>query len=216
MFEHIKHDIAKLERIDSPQGRRYLTPSGKKYPSVTSVVGLKGQASIQEWRKAVGEEEANKISSRAARRGTAIHTLCEKYLLNQEVEPSMFDAETFNSILPLLNRINNIHCLETQLYSDYLQVAGTVDCIAEFDGRVSVIDFKTSSRLKTRDEIQSYFMQTSAYAVMFEERTGIPVSRLVIIMSVDNEKPLLFVENRDRWIGEFIQLREEYSKLKGY
>lgn len=212
-FQHIKHDIDKLVRVDSTNGRIYQTPTGKSYPSVTSVLGILGKKEIMEWRARVGEEEANRVSARAARRGTAVHTLCENYLLNKEVEPGPFDLETFNSIRPFLDRINNIHCLETQLYSDYLQVAGTVDCIAEFDGKTSIIDFKTSKRIKTRDDIHGYFMQTSAYAVMFEERTGIPVGKLVIIMSVDDEKPLLFVEKRDDWIHKFIELRQDYSKL---
>lgn len=216
MFNHIHHNIEKLVRVDSPEGRRYETPSGKKYPSVTSVLGLLGKAEIMAWRKAVGEEEANRISSRAARRGTAIHSLCEDYLLNKEVNPTPFDLEVFNSIKPHLNRINNVHCLETQLYSDYLQVAGTVDCIAEFDGRLSIIDFKTSKRVKSRDDIHGYFMQTSAYAVMFEERTGIPVDRLVIIMSVDDSDTLIFVEKRDTWIQEFVNLRQDYAKLKNH
>jgi hypothetical protein len=213
MFQHIHHDIPKLVRVDSPEGRKYQTPSGKSYPSVTSIVGLLGKEAIREWRARVGEEEANRVSARAARRGTDVHSLCENYLLNKEVKPGLFDIEAFNSIKPLLNRINNIHCLETQLFSDYLQVAGTVDCIAEFDGRVSVIDFKTSRRIKSRDDIHGYFMQTSAYAVMFEELTKIPVSRLVVIMSVDDEAPLLFIEKRDDWIGQFIELRKDYSKL---
>ena len=213
MFNHIQHDIPKLVRVDSPEGRKYQTPSGKSYPSVTSVVGLLGKEAIREWRARVGEEEANRVSARAARRGTTIHSLCENYLLNKEVKPGLFDVETFDSIKPLLNRINNIHCLETQLFSDHLQVAGTVDCIAEFDGRVSVIDFKTSRRIKSREDIPGYFMQTSAYAVMFEELTRIPVDRLVIIMSVDDEAPLLFIEKRDDWIGQFIELRNDYSKL---
>ena len=213
MFNHIQHDIPKLVRVDSPEGRKYQTPSGKSYPSVTSVVGLLGKEAIREWRARVGEEEANRVSARAARRGTDVHSLCENYLLNKEVKPGLFDVETFDSIKPLLNRINNIHCLETQLFSDHLQVAGTVDCIAEFDGRVSVIDFKTSRRIKNRDDIHGYFMQTSAYAVMFEELTKIPVDRLVIIMSVDDEAPLLFIEKRDDWIGQFIELRNDYSKL---
>ena len=213
MFNHIQHDIPKLVRVDSPEGRKYQTPSGKSYPSVTSVVGLLGKEAIREWRARVGEEEANRVSARAARRGTTIHSLCENYLLNKEVKPGLFDVETFDSIKPLLNRINNIHCLETQLFSDHLQVAGTVDCIAEFDGRVSVIDFKTSRRIKSREDIPGYFMQTSAYAVMFEELTRIPVDRLVVIMSVDDEAPLLFIEKRDDWIGQFIELRKDYSKL---
>lgn len=213
-FEHIHHDFPKLKRIDSTAGRVYETPTGQKYPSVTSVVGLLGKDEIMKWRKAVGEEEANRISSRAAKRGTAIHSLCESYLKNEPTEPSMFDIETFASIKPVLNEINNIHCLETQLFSHHLQVAGTVDCIAEFQGRTSVIDFKTSRRLKTREDIHGYFLQTSAYAVMFEEMTGIPVPRLVIIMTVDDHKePSIFIEKRDDWIDGFIDLRETYSKL---
>jgi genome maintenance exonuclease 1 len=129
----------------------------------------------------------------------------------------MFDQHTFKSIKPSLDRINNVHALETQLYSDHLRVAGTVDCIAEFDGKLSVIDFKTSSRLKTRDDIHNYFQQCAAYAVMFEERTGIPVGRLVIIMSVDGEdEASIFVEKRDDWIGEFVEAREDYAKLKNH
>lgn len=213
MFQHIPHDIPKLVRVDSEKGRTYQTPSGNAYPSVTSVLGLLGKAEIIEWRKRVGEEEANRVSARAAHRGTAIHTLCENYLLNTDVNPGPFDLETFNSIRPFLDKINNVHCLETQLYSDYLQVAGTVDCIAEYEGKMSIIDFKTSKRLKTRDDIHAYFMQTAAYAVMFEERTGIPVGKLVIIMAVDDEKPLVFIEKRDDWIHHFIQLRQDYSKL---
>jgi genome maintenance exonuclease 1 len=214
MFTHVHHDFPKLKRVDSSSGRTYETPTGQKYPSVTSVVGLLGKEEIMKWRQAVGEEEANKISSRAAKRGTAIHSLCESYLKNEPTEPSIFDAETFSSIKPVLNEINNIHCLETQLFSHHLQVAGTVDCVAEFQKRLSIIDFKTSRRIKTRDDIHGYFMQTSAYAVMFEEMTGIPVGRLVIIMTVDDQKePLVFVERRDDWIPSFKELREAYSKL---
>lgn len=215
MFVHISHDIPQLKRVDSPAGRVYQTEDGKSYPSVTAVTGLHGKQAILEWRKRVGEEEANRISSRAANRGTRIHSLCEDYLLNKTPEVSMFDLEAYNSIRKELDNINNIHCLETKLYSDYLKVAGTVDCIAEYKGMMSVIDFKTSKRVKTKDEIHNYFMQTSAYAVMFEERTGIPVSKLVILMAVDDEPdPIVFIEKRDDWIHGFIGLREEYSKWK--
>lgn len=216
MKTFIKHDFPSLKRVDSPQGRVYQTITGLKYPSVTSVLSMMDKSSLYEWRKRVGEEEANRVSARAARRGTAIHSLCEEYLYGKNPEPSMFDAQTFNSIKPHLDKIDNIHALESKLYSDYLQVAGTVDCIAEFDGRLSVIDFKTSRRLKSREDIPGYFIQTAAYAVAFEERTGIPVSRLVIIMAVDDEQPLIFKEKRDDWIDQFIELREAYSKLKGY
>lgn len=216
MKTFIEHDFQPLKRIDSPTGRVYETPTGKRYPSVTSVLGMMDKSSLFEWRKRVGEEEANRVAARAASRGTAIHSLCEDYLYGKNPTPSMFDAQVFNSLKPHLDNIDNIHALESKLYSDYLQVAGTVDCVAEFDGRLSVIDFKTSRRLKSRDDIHGYFIQTAAYAVAFEERTGIPVSRLVIIMGVDDEQPLIFKEKRDDWIGQFIELREVYGKLKGH
>ena len=168
MFNHINIDIPKIKRVEIAGRRQYETPTGKAYPSVTSVLGMLGKADILAWRQRVGEEEANRISARAAKRGTEIHTLCENYLLNKPVKAGPFDIETFNSLRPLLDKIDDIYCLETQLYSDYLQVAGTVDCIAKYDGRLSVIDFKTSKRIKSRVYIHSYFMQTAAYAVMFE------------------------------------------------
>ena len=215
MKTFIRHDIPQLKRIDSPAGRVYATPSGESYPSVTSVVGLLKAQQIQEWRARVGNEEANKVSGRASRRGTAIHSLCEDYLKTGQASPDMFDQEMFHSIRPLLDRIDNIHCLETPLYSHHLKVAGTVDCIAEFDGKLTVIDFKTASKPKQRDWIHDYFMQTSAYAVAFEELTGIPVGRLTIIMGVDNSEPLLFQEKRNDWIFEFRKLREQFKRAKG-
>ena len=216
MFTHIHHDIQRIQRVETPEGRLYETPSGKRYPSVTSVTGLLGKEAIIAWRKRVGEAEANRISTRAANRGTRIHSLCESYLNNEHVEPDIFDAETWSSFKPVLTKVNNIHCLETPLYSDHLQVAGTVDCIAEYEGKLAVIDFKTSSRVKRRDDIHNYFMQCSAYAVAFEERTGISVPNIVILMSVDNEPPLLFHEKRNQWINSFIDLRNQFFIERGY
>ena len=212
MKTFIHHDFAKLLRTTSSDGTRvYETPSGRAYPSVTTVTGLHNKQSIINWRKRVGEEEANRISSRASARGTRIHQLCEDYLRGNDVEPDIFDAEMFGSIKEWLGDIDNIHALEDPLYSDHLEVAGTVDCIAEFQGKLSIIDFKTSSKAKDRDDIHNYFMQTAAYAVAFEERTEIPIGRLVIIMAVDSDDPRLFIEKRDNWIGGFQKLRLEYK-----
>ena len=216
MFNHIPLELPKLQRVTNSDGSRvYATPSGKKYPSVTTVTGLLKKDIINEWRKRVGDEEANKISSKAAKRGTRIHTLCEKYLLNEEVSAEMFDNEMWNSMRPLLDDIDDIYALEQPLYSDHLQVAGTVDCIARYKGKLSVIDFKSSKRIKHRDDIHDYFIQCSAYAVAFEELTGIPVPRLIILMAVDDEKPLVFNEKRKDWIEEFKTLRLEYKRQKG-
>jgi len=213
-FSHINHEYPELARTTTDGIRLYKTPSGRAYPSITTITGLLKRQAIQEWRERVGAEEANKISSRASSRGTRVHSLCENYLSNLEVTPNYLDHELWQGITPLLDRINNIHALETKLYSDHLEVAGTVDCIAEFDGKLSVIDFKTSSRVKSHDDIHDYYMQCSAYAVAFEERTNLPVSQLLIVMAVDDHDPLLFFEKRDNWIEKFKQLREDYRKWK--
>jgi genome maintenance exonuclease 1 len=215
MFNHIECELPKLNRVTNEDGTRvYQTPSGNKYPSVTTVTGLLKKQSIIAWRKRVGEEEANRISSTAARRGTRIHSLAEKYLLNETVNPDMFDIEMWNKFKPILHNIDNIYAVEQSLYSDHLEVAGTVDCIAEYNGRMSVIDFKTSKRIKQRDNIHDYFMQCSAYAVAFEEMTKIPVPQIVILIAVDEEDPLIFVEKRNMWINGFKDLRSEYKRIK--
>jgi genome maintenance exonuclease 1 len=215
MFNHIECELPKLNRVTNEDGTRvYQTPTGNKYPSVTTVTGLLKKQSIIAWRKRVGEEEANRISSTAARRGTRIHSLAEKYLLNETVNPDMFDIEMWNKFKPILHNINNIYALEQSLFSDHLEVAGTVDCIAEYNGKMSVIDFKTSKRIKERDNIHDYFMQCSAYAVAFEEMTKIPVPQIVILIAVDEEDPLIFVEKRNTWINGFRDLRLEYKRIK--
>jgi ATP-dependent exoDNAse (exonuclease V) beta subunit len=211
----IHHDIPRLERVDSERGRTYLTPTGNKYPSVTSVVGLHSAQHIQAWRDRVGHAEADKITKRASKRGTAIHALAEQFLLGENVQASMFDVEMWSSIKPHVDKIDNIHCLETQLFSHKLQVAGTVDCIGEYDGKMSVIDFKSSSKVKTRDMIHNYFMQTACYSFMFWELTGIAVPDLVIIMGVDEGGPLIFKERSADWIKPFKALRADYKAYKG-
>ena len=216
MKTFIHHDFGELIRDTRPDGTRtYKTPSGFSYPSVTTITGQATAEGIAKWRARVGNEEANRVSARASARGTRVHQLCEDYLRLGEVTPDIFDKEMFGSIQPLLDQIDNIHCLETPLWCDHLQVAGTVDCIGEFQGRLSVIDFKTASKPKDREDIYHYFMQCAAYSVAFEERTGIPIGRLVIIMAVDNDDPRWFIEKRDNWIGGFKKLRLDYKNKYG-
>jgi len=183
--------LPELVSETAPDGKRYyVTPSGSKLPSVTTVVGAQKKQAIMEWRRRVGEEVANKISRQATSRGTNVHTLCEKYLNNEELGEMMPDAfEMFRSLKPLLNRINNIHYQEVALWSEQLGLAGRVDCIGEFDGVLSVIDFKTSKKIKTVEKVEDYWWQTTAYALFYEEIVGIPINDLVIIMAVENDKP---------------------------
>jgi genome maintenance exonuclease 1 len=167
------------------------------------VVGAKSKQSIMEWRNRVGEEEANKVSRMASGRGTAVHSLCEKYLNNESIGTPMPDAlEMFQSIKPYLNRISDIHYQEVALWSEKVGMAGRVDCIGNYEDKLSVIDFKTSKRIKSRDDIHSYFWQTCAYALMYEEIVGVPIDNLVIIMAVENERPLIFKEKtKDHVMG---------------
>lgn len=220
LFNHFMVSLGydDLGDASTSSSRFYVTPSGKKYPSITTVLGARGKEAIYEWRKRVGEEEANRISRHAATRGTALHNIVEKYINNDECffsENEMPHVKSlFNSIRPIIDKnINNVVLQEKPLYSDHLGVAGRVDLIAEYDGKLSVIDFKTSKRIKSRDDIKNYFAQATAYAIMFEERTEIPVPQLVIIMAVDdNPNPLVFVEKRNHWVNELHNAIRDYNK----
>ncbi len=214
MFTHKTIPFNDLKTVTIDGKRFYQTPEGNTYPSVTTITGLYNKKEILEWRKRVGEEEANRISTKASSRGTRVHKLCEDYLNNElNVDNYMPDSVgMFKSIQPIIDQyVDNIHAIEAPLYSDYLRVAGRVDCIAEFDGKLSIIDFKTSSRQKSEDKIQNYFMQCAAYAVMFEELTGVPVPRLAIIMAVDSDHPQVFVKKRNDYIDMFKSYREMFD-----
>jgi genome maintenance exonuclease 1 len=213
---YIDKKLVELETITEDNRRMYVTPKGNKYPSVTTVLGYSQQKFIQEWRKKVGVEAANKISRKASARGTKFHYQVEDYLNNEEVEfQTPYQKDLFIQVQPFLNRINNVYLQEKSLYSDFLKTAGRVDCIAEFDGRLSVIDFKTSSKPKREEYITNYFQQGSAYAVMFEERVGQPIDTIVIIMAVDGNEPQLFVKKRDDFIDGYREVRKNYEKVFG-
>jgi genome maintenance exonuclease 1 len=194
-------------------GKRYYTlEDGSRLPSVTTVLGALKKEAIMKWRKRVGEEAANAISKKASGRGTNVHTLCERYLNNEALGDIMPDAkEMFISLKPLLNRIDNIHYQECALWSKQLGMAGRVDCIGEFDGELSVIDFKTSKRIKTSADIEDYYWQTTAYALMYEELIGVPINNLVIIMAVEDEQPLLFKQNTQDHIEGLVKAINFYK-----
>jgi genome maintenance exonuclease 1 len=205
-----------LQSETFPDGKRYYKlPDGTKLPSVTTVLGAMKKDAIMAWRKRVGEAEANRISKKATGRGTNVHSLCEKYLNNESLGEMMPDAqEMFLSLKPLLNRINNIHYQEQALWSTQLEMAGRVDCIGEFDGQLSVIDFKTSKKVKSKVQIEDYFWQTSAYALMYEELIGRPINNLVIIMAVEDDQPLLFQEKTEHHIDGLVKAIQFYKNQK--
>jgi len=212
MFTHtdFKFDEIKTEQVNGK--RHYVTPKGK-FPSITTVLSILSRKGIAEWRARVGEAEANKVSTRAARQGTAVHLMCEQYV-NNELDSSKFmphEKAMFNSIKPILDeRVDNIVAQEVPLWSSYLGIAGRVDCIAEFDGRLSVIDYKTSGKPKKKEWIGSYFQQASAYCVMFEERTKTPIDQIVIIVAVADGTSQVFIEKRDNHIMDCIDTIHQY------
>jgi genome maintenance exonuclease 1 len=208
-----------LERLDLASGRVYLTPEGNRYPSVTSILGYdpEKKKSLDEWRAKVGEDVANRISKKATQRGTALHSYVENFLLGNPFDVHMLHYDMWTPIESYLqNTIGDIHAIESQLYSNHLRSAGTVDLIAEHNGKLSIIDIKTSTKLKYSDEISHYYEQCAAYAVMFEELTGIPITNLVIIMGCDETRdPLVFASKRDKHIQSYLQKRKTYEEIFG-
>ena len=209
-------ELQDLKSMTFPDGKRYYTlPDGTRLPSVTTVIGAKNKEAILKWRQRVGEEEANRISKYASSRGTNVHTLCEKYLNNDPkyLLNAMPDAlEMFKPLRPILNRINNIHYQECALWSIKLGMAGRVDCIGEFDGVLSVIDFKTSKKIKKREDIDNYFAQCVAYACMYEELIGQGIDQIVVIMAVDNEQPLIFIEKTSDHLNTLLEYIKFYRE----
>ena len=216
MFIHESLDWNDLDSTQEDGKRFYVTPSGKKYPSMTTVLQLMTAEGIAKWRARVGDEVANKISAQASRRGTLMHKLCEDYVNNEEIDTSSLmplDLENFNALKKEMDQhFGKVYGQEIALYSDFLEMAGRVDCIAEYKGKLSIIDYKTSKKVKKRQNIKNYFMQAAGYAVMFEEIFNKPINQLVILMSVDHEGVVEFVEKRDDHIQDLIELRKKYKE----
>ncbi len=202
--------------------RFYPIPGADKYyPSVTSVTSFKNAQFFAEWRKRIGETEANRITARATQRGTAFHSMAEDYFkggldIDKYLENNPLSVRMFQSAKTTLNRINNIHCLETFLYSHYLGLAGRVDCIAEYDGELAVVDFKTSTKEKSEKHIEHYFVQETAYAAMFLERTGIEVKKIVTLIAVEDGSIQVFQKyNLDDYLQLLKSYIEEFANAKG-
>lgn len=213
IFKHVPDfNLPNLSSETTERGRFYSTPEGNVYPSVTTVLSAGGDNSwLDDWKERVGEEEVRKVSGQATRRGTAVHELAERYMLNDPLYTKGHmpaNIASFNYIKPFLDKhIGLIAGLELPLYSDTLRTAGRTDCIAKFDKIWSVVDFKTSKRAKAKEDISSYFMQAACYSRMFFERTGLTIPQIVIIMTVDDSEPLLFIEKAKDHIDKFVELR---------
>jgi len=204
-----------LDAETTKVGRLYSTPDGA-FPSVTTVLSILSEEAIQAWRKRVGDDEANRVGHRASSRGTKVHSIIEDYLNGKDTTEYLpHIRQSLANVKPILDsRIGRIFGIEVPLYSKYLGLAGRCDCIAEFDGVASILDWKTSRRVKKKENISGYFAQMAAYAIMFEERTGMPITNVVVVMDVDDNEPLVFKEHRDNYTDLLHSTIEEYNRRK--
>ena len=224
-FTHKPVTLPSLDRETIDGVRYYKVPDTDgelmKLVSITSVTSHWKKDQLKAWRKRVGEEEANRITRKATSRGTDMHTLTEHYLNNDELPKVKVPLAKilFNTAKPALNKIDNILAQERAMYSMRLGIAGTVDCIAEYEGELSIIDFKTSKAVKPVEWIEGYFVQASAYACMLYELTGIKAKKLVIIMACE-DGDLKVYEEKD--VYKYVKLLGKYitkfvnDKLKTY
>ena len=208
MFNHVPVELQPITATNQNGVRLYATPEGNNYPSITTVLSVRNKKGLMEWRKRVGNEVANHVARTAANRGTKVHHMCEDYLNNMQ---SNFPKEwakhkknflpycLFSQLKSVLVNIDNIYAQEAGLYSDKYKVAGRVDCIAEYNGVPSIIDFKTSTKERKNEWNESYYIQGSAYAEMFQERTGIVIDQIVIL-----------VVTEDGTVQEFVKRKHDY------
>lgn len=217
IFNHNWVAIPKIKQVNTDEGRRYEVNEKTKYPSITTVLSkTKDLRPLLEWRKRVGEEQAQKITTAATTRGTSMHKLCENYLLNEELDDmgSTSGELLFRGIRPYLDRIDNVRALESGLFSHKLHVAGTVDCIADYDGELSIIDFKTARSVKRESYIHDYYMQGAFYFTSFYELTGQLPKQILILISVQDGSVQEFkIKGKDiiHWTEELKKRIKQYE-----
>ena len=219
MFEHVELDLPKLSRETIDGVRYYSVPDEDellKLVSITSVTSHHNKDIFVNWRKKVGDAEADRITRQATSRGTDTHTLTEAYLYNKELpEVQPLSQMLFKIYKSELNKISRVHSLEGSLYSKELGIAGTVDCIAEYNGELAIIDFKTSKKPKPRKWVDHYFVQCMAYGCMLYELTGIMIKKLVIIMACENGECVVYEEyNKAKYIKLLTEYIREFIQFK--
>ena len=212
-------NIPQFEELDAKivNGQRwYTTPDEKKYPSVTTVLSDKPKPYLEAWRQSLGPKKADKETKRCADRGTAVHLLAEKYLNNEEEFLKGEKPEyirLFNQIKLRLNKINNIRAQEIPLYSDKLEIAGRVDCVGEYEGTLSIIDFKTSNNNKDESMVEDYFLQCTAYAIMYHELFGEAIEDIVVIIAVEKGMmPMVYKRKIDDYVVPLLERINTFYK----
>jgi len=214
-FRHVFFPVPpKLREKKINNRRHYISPNGIALPSVTTVLSTMGEDGIKAWKARVGETEADRISSRAVANGTELHAIIEKFLDNKATEgyTNPVSQKLFLQVKDILtNKVNNIRAQEVQLYSEGIGIAGRVDCVAEWDGKLSIIDFKSARQKKRKSWITKYFLQATAYSEMFRELTGQKIEQLVILISAEDGTIDVFIEKTDNFIDQLKDIIEDYK-----
>ena len=217
MYNHKTINLPEIKATTTDGVRLYETPEGNKYPSITTVLSVRNKKGLHDWRKRVGDDVANYVARKAANRGTSVHHMCEDYLNNdfdeKKHKKKFLPYVLFNQLREsVLQKIDNIYAQECGLYSDKYKVAGRVDCIAEYDGKLSIIDFKTSSKERSDAWNESYYIQASAYAEMFEERTGIEINQVAILVVTEDGVVQEFVKNKTEYLPMLTDTTKEWEE----
>jgi hypothetical protein len=213
MFNHMNVELPPISATTKGGVRLYVTPEGNKYPSITTILSVRNKSGLVEWRKRVGDKVANHVMHKAAARGTSVHHMCEDYLNNENIDhhqKNFLPWCLFTQLQKVLTNIDNIHAQEAGLYSDKYKVAGRVDCIAEYNGVLSIIDFKTSTKERNDEWNENYYIQCSAYAEMYGERTGTEIEQIVILCVTEDGTVQEFVKKKYDYLDALVETATEW------
>ena len=218
-FEHVKLPSLDydLESETTDSGRIYITPEGKRYKSITTVLGSEPKPGIEQWVQRVGLEEAEKIKRKAADRGSKLHKLCEDYINNDVTSFQMTKLmpdlkENFIKIRKHIDEnVGKVYAQEQALYSDKLKIAGRVDLICEWNGKLSIVDFKTSTKIKQEEWIENYFLQCTAYSLMFAERTGMWIDDIVVLIATEEGNAQVFEKQIHSYQKKLMEMIYKYA-----
>ena len=211
LFLHKKPDLPQVKSDYTESKHYYLTPSNKRYPSITTILYSKPNEGLQKWREMVGEQVADYIIRQAGKIGTAVHQMVKDTLNNIDpIEKALLPVAHYRSIRPFLANISRVHGTEVNLYSDELEIAGKCDCIAEYKGKLSIIDFKTSRSDKKEEWMTDYFLQATAYGIMWRELTKATVEQIVILVSSESGLMQEIIKDPGEYEGMLRERIEEY------
>lgn len=223
-FKFVDIDKTKIPTLKrkNVDGFRFYEINGKAYPSITTILSIKKTKELQEWRKSIGEDVANYEMRRAAGRGNAVHKIVEHYIKGETPTiRNVLPLGLFRLLKPYVDQIDNVHMLEQSMYSDRFKIAGQSDCIAEYNGKLSVIDFKTANKEKPEEWIENYFLQCTAYAEMYEDVFGTSIDQIVVLIAAEDgsmrsyiKEKKDYVEKLKKSIEDFYKYYEEQNKNK--